>query len=237
MDVSRLSSLWIPVGSPGFSGAAKSERRRVLDARFGPDGWRWAHVVRGAVVAFEVAIHEYEASYHRFLRANPDLVAFLVEECGNVYDTGVDNVHDDRYDQPHTEMNHYQDIAVRRVVASLIDDVDWPGVTATDVRPAHLIDFGTGEVHRLPRAAGFRGQGLLQIRDPLSPGYCLSPAVVPVHDPLLVTTLPNVVEWYHHEGCAHLSVEAFWQMSKVIEVRYDRFVALGPGRMTPLADL
>jgi hypothetical protein len=45
------------------------------------------------------------------------------------------------------------------------------------------------------------------------------------------------VEWYHREGCGHLSVEAFWQMSKVIEVRYDRFLALGEGRERPLDGL
>ena len=81
------------------------------------------------------------------------------------------------------------------------------------------------------------GRYLLQIRDPESPGYCLNPAVVPVHDPTLVTTLPGRLDWYHAEGCAHLSVEAFWQMSKVIEVRYDRFLALGPDRVRPLDGL
>ena len=81
---------------------------------------------------------------------------------------------------------------------------------------------------------GFRGTRLLQIRDPLSPGYVLNPAVVPVHDPALITTLPSRDEWYHVEGCGHLSVEAFWQMSKVIEVRYDRWLALGDGRAAPL---
>ncbi|MEI8241377.1 MAG: hypothetical protein WCI22_18355, partial [Actinomycetota bacterium] len=81
------------------------------------------------------------------------------------------------------------------------------------------------------------GQGLLQIRDPLSPGYVLNPAVVPAHDPTLITTLPNRADWYHVEGCAHLSIEAFGQMSKVVEVRYDRFLALGPGRTEPLAGL
>ena len=65
----------------------------------------------------------------------------------------------------------------------------------------------------------------------------LNPAVVPIHDPALITTLPARTEWYHAEGCGHLSVEAFWQMSKVIEVRYDRFLALGDGRAAPLADL
>jgi len=235
LDASRLSGLWIPVGVPGFSGAAKAERRRILDERFGADGWRYAHVVRGRVVPVAEAIVEYEAAYHHLLRAHPELVTFLVEECGNVYDDNVTNVHDDSYEQAHTAMNHYQDISVRRVIASLIDDPEWPHVVDTDTELTDLVDLGTGETHRLPRARGFRGQGLLQIRDPLSPGYCLNPAVVPVHDPALVTTMPNDVSWFHLEGCAHLSVEAFWQTSKVVEVRYDRFLALAPDeRMRPL---
>jgi hypothetical protein len=65
----------------------------------------------------------------------------------------------------------------------------------------------------------------------------LNPAVVPVHDPALITTLPARTEWYHLEGCGHLSVEAFWQMSKVVEVRLDRFLELGDARAEPLADL
>jgi hypothetical protein len=34
----------------------------------------------------------------------------------------------------------------------------------------------------------------------------LGPAVVPVHDPDLITTLASRDEWYHHEGIGHLSV-------------------------------
>lgn len=229
-----LDELWIPVGVPGFSGAAKAERHRILDERFGADGWRFAHVVRGRIVPFADAIVEYEAAYHHFLRAHRELVRFLVTECGNVYDDNVTNVHDAAYEQPHTAMNHYQDISVRRVIASLIDDPEWPEVTDTGTELTDLADLDSGEVHRVPRARGFRGQGLLQIREPTSLGYCLNPAVVPVHDPALITTMPNHVSWYHAEGCAHLSVEAFWQMSKVVEVRYDRFLALGADRIRPL---
>ena len=100
-----------------------------------------------------------------------------------------------------------------------------------------MVDLGTGETRPRRGRAASAAATLLQIRDPLSPGYVLNPAVVPVHDPALITTLPGRDEWYHLEGCAHLSVEAFWQMSKVIEVRYDRFLALGEGRPQPLAGL
>jgi hypothetical protein len=232
-----LHEIWIPVGSPGFAGPQKARWRAVLDDRFDPDGWRLAHIVRGLIVPVGVAIQEYEASYRRYLLDRPALVRFLTTTCGNVYDWAVENVDDDTYDQPGTEMNHYQDISVRRVVAELVADDAWPDVVDTPAEIASLVDLGTGERHEVPRARGFRGDYLLQIRDPLSPGYVLNPAVVPVHDPALITTLPARTEWYHAEGCGHLSVEAFWQMSKVVEVRLDRFLELGDDRTEPLAGL
>jgi hypothetical protein len=233
-----LADVWVPVGLPGFSGDTKHRRQAVLDERFGVDGWRIGHFVRGRIVPPGEAIAEYEEAYRRFLRDRPALVRFLVTVCGNVYDDRVENVHEpDAYHQPGTIQNHYQDISVRRVISELVDDPGWPDVVETPAETTEMVDLGSGESHTVPRARGFRGRHLLQIRDPLSPGYVLNPAVVPVHDPALITTLPERTEWYHQEGCGHLSVEAFWQMSKVIEVRYDRFLALGEERALPLADL
>jgi hypothetical protein len=234
---SLLAETWIPVGLPGFAGDTKQRRRELLDGRFGADGWRYAWVVRGRLVGFAEAIAEYEAAYRVYLRDRPALVRFLVEECGNVYDDRPENVFEPDYDQPDTVQNHYQDISVRRVISELVDDPEWPWVTDTPAEEADLVDWGTGLVHRCPRARGFRGDGLLQVREPTSPGYVLNPAVVPVHDPALVAPLPARLEWYHREGCGHLSVEAFWQTAKVVEVRYDRFLALGDDRPEPLAAL
>ena len=233
----RLADIWIPVGLPGFSGAEKARWNALLSERFGADAWRISHVVRGKIVPRSVAILEYEEAYRRYLRERPALVHFLVEACGNVYDDNPSNVFDDDYEQPHTAMNHYQDISVRRVIAELVDDPAWPEVFATQVETVALLDFGTGERITAPRASGFRGDGLLQIRDPLSPGYMLNPAVVPAHDPALITTTPGRREWYHDEGCGHLSIEAFGQSSKVVEVRLDRFLSSGAARSAPLAGL
>ena len=230
----RLSQVWIAVGAPGFSGASKAQRAAVLDERYGADGWRWAHIVRGRAVSFAAAIAEYEEAYRRYLRDRPALVEWLVTNFGNVYDAEIDNVFDDDYHQPHTAMNHYQDISVRRVIAEMVDHPAWPQVTATPEGTADLTDPDTGETHRVPRASGFRGDGLLHIRDPRSAGFVLSPAVVPAHDPALLPAQPDRHEWYHEEGCGHLSIEAFWQGSKVIEVRYDRFLASGDRRDHPL---
>jgi hypothetical protein len=232
-----LEEIWIPVGSPGYAGPAKRRWIDLLDQRFASDGWRFAHVVRGEIVPVSVAILEYEMSYRRYLHDRPALVRFLASACGNVYDFDVGNVEEDDYHQRDSEMNHYQDISVRRVMAELVDDHGWPDVTETPAESVPMVDLGTGERHHVPRARGFRGDHLLQIRGPLSPGYVLNPAVVPAHDPTLITSLPNQVDWYHAEGCGHLSVEAFWQMSKVVEVRLDRFLELGDARMEPLAGL
>ncbi len=232
-----LGAVWVAIGVPGFAGAEKARRQQLLDERFGVGGWRYGHYVRGEILSPHLAILEYEESYRQFLRRNPPLVEFLVTECGNVYDWGVANVNDDAYEQPHTEMNHYQDISVRRVIAELVDDPAWPTVTETTAETVELRDMGTNEMHLVPRARGFRGNGLLQIRDSLSPGYLLNPAVVPAHDPALLVSAPGHVGWFLEEGCSHLSVEAFWQMSKVIEVRYDRFLALRASRTHPLEGL
>jgi hypothetical protein len=232
----NLAAVWIAVGLPGFAGRDKAARAARLDERFGSDGWRLAHIVRGRAVPATEAILEYEQAYRVFLTERRPLVAFLASACGNVYDDAVENVWSNDYDQPDTPSNHYQDIAVRRVIAELADDPGWPDVTPTEPGDVDLVDFGTGRTERVPRAYGFRGGGLLQIREPDSPGFMLSPAVVPVHDPSLITTLPDRREWYHAEGIGHLSVEAFWQMSKVIEVRYDRFLASGARRLHPLGE-
>lgn len=227
---------WIPVGSPGFSGDSKAKRRALLDARFGADGWRWGFVVRGKIVGFPEAIAEYEESYRRYLRDRPTLVAFLASECGNVYDWGPANVFDADYSQPGAHMNHFQDISVRRVIAELAADPAWPAVVDSGEGPAELVDLGTGQRLASRRARGFSGSGLLEIRGPESPGFMLSPAVVPAWDPALLVPTGRR-EWYHDEGCAHLSVEAFWQSSKVVLVRLDRFSALGPARARPLEGL
>lgn len=228
-----LADVWIPIGLPGFSGDSKSKRTETLNGRYGEGCWDMQHIVRGKIVPKSIAIIEYEEAYRQFLRSQPALVEFLVTVCGNVYDNAPENVFDDSYDQPHTAMNHYQDISVRQVISELAADDDWPTVTPTPEETVWLTDLSDGEKHHFPRANGFRGEHLLQIREPDSPGFPLNPAVVPCHDPDLINSLPNKSEWYHAEGCAHLSIEAFWQMSKVLVVRYDRFLESGAHRMNP----
>ena len=72
------------------------------------------------------------------------------------------NVLDDSYVQPHTAMNHYQDISVRRVIAELVDDPAWPEVVDSGSGDEELFDVTSGR--RIPsrRARGFSGDLMLQ---------------------------------------------------------------------------
>lgn len=232
-----LAGMLIPIGLPGYAGARKHVWQALLNERFGVDGWRIDHYVRGQIVPFNQAIAEYEQSYRVYLHNHPEIAEWVAAWCGNVYDDDRSNVYDDEYLQPHTRQNHYQDIAVRRVIAELVDDPDWPHIVETPVEECDLVDLNDGAIYHAPRARGMRGHYLLQIRTPESPGFFLSPAVVPVHDPKLITVHPLMTGWWLNEGCQHLSVESFWQMSKVIMVRYDRFLAAGAARRNPLAGL
>ena len=191
------------------------------------------NVVRGKVVGFAVAIAEYEEAYRRFLRDRPELVALLTTG-GNVYDDPP-NVFDDDYDQPHTAMNHYQDISVRRVIAELADDPEWPEVADGGGR-SRLIDLRTGADASAPRAKGFRGRGCCRSASRFA-RLRVEPGAGARARPAAHHHAAHPQDWYHVEGSAHLSVEAFWQMSKVIEVRYDRFLALAEFRDDPLSGL
>ena len=77
-------------GRPGSPGPTRRAGVDCSTSDSTSDGWRFGHVVRGAVVPVAVAIGEYEAGYRRYLRDRPALVQFLATACGNVYDFDVD---------------------------------------------------------------------------------------------------------------------------------------------------
>ena len=122
------------------------------------------------------------------------------------------------------------------MIAELVDDPAWPEVTATEPGDVELLDLGTGRRERVPRAARDARRGPAPdpraglARVPAESRRRARPRPGADHD-----TFRTGIEWYHLEGCGHLSVEAFWQMSKVVEVRYDRFLASGAHRADPLA--
>lgn len=114
---------------------------------------------------------------------------------------------------------------------------NWPDIVETESDELELMDLTTGQTFRVERAQGFRGNYLLQVRGPESLGFFLSPAVIPIHDPQLLAANSHVASWFSKEGCGHMSVESFWQFSKVIEVRYDKFIELKNRRENPFESL
>lgn len=222
----QTSTIWVPLGNPGYAGETKQDRKKMLDKYLGVDGWQMNHLVRGEPVPVEQAIREYEHSYRVYLKSHPDIVSFLIENFGNVYDFAPENVYDDSYIQPHTERNHYQDISIRRVIAELVLDPSWTNVQSTSTEVAQLTDLADGTCYELPRAVGFRGDYLLEVRGLQSAGYFLNPAVIPFYDPSLIVSNPQARSWYLEEGCRYWSIEAFWQYSKILTARYDRYASL-----------
>ena len=61
-----LGDVWIPVGVPGYAGDAKARWQATLDGRFGADGWRIAHIVRGEIVPRPESIVEVEEETAEF---------------------------------------------------------------------------------------------------------------------------------------------------------------------------
>jgi hypothetical protein len=232
-----ISDVWIPIGNPGYTGDRKSIRKDYFDRIFGEDCWRESYVVRGRIVSKSEALLEYEQSYRIYFYNHPHVVDFLVKYCGNVYDYQVENVYDSNYEQSGTNRNHYQDIIIRRIISELVRDPSWSDIIETESGEVELIDLTTGQTCHVERAQGFRGNFLLQVRGPESPGFFLSPAVIPIHDPTLLIPNSHVNSWFSKEGCGHMSVEAFWQFSKVIEVKYDKFLKLQNERKDPFGSL
>ena len=229
----KLSEIWIPIGNPGYTGDRKLTRKDYFDNILGEGCWRQSHVLRGRIVSKAEALREYEQGYRAFLCNHPHIVNFLVTYCGNVYDFEVENIYDSDYDQLRTSRNHYQDIVIRRIISEFVRDPNWPDIVETKSAEVELIDLTTGQMYRVERARGFRGNYLLQVRGPESPGFFLSPAVIPIHDPLLLSSNSHVASWFSKEGCGNMSIESFWQSSKVIEVRYDKFLELKNRRENP----
>lgn len=218
--------VWIFVGVLGYSGLVKAQCQDLFDVCFGVDGWWYVYVVRGEVVLFVVAIVEYEEVYCWFFWVCFVLVVFLVVECGNVYDYEVVNVFDDDYVQFGLIVNYYQDVVVCRVVVEFVDDLVWFDVMDIGTVEVDFVDVGMGETYRVLRVCGFRGGLLLQICEFMLFGYCFNLVVVFVHDFVFIIIMLGDHSWFYDEGCVYLLIEVFWQMLKVVEVCYDRFLVL-----------
>ena len=232
-----LAETWIPVGTPGFAGDGEAPLARAA---------RWALRERtgGGIATSSAAgscrsreaILEYEASYRQYLRDRPALVRFSSSVR-------------QRLRRPGRERPRRRVRPAAHGAEPLPGHRRPPGDRGAGRRPRVAVGprhaAGRGRPGRRrdgtdpPRAARPRVPGRAPAARSGSPTRRATrsarrssrPTTPPARDG------PGGRRVVPREGCGHLSVEAFWQSSKVIEVRYDRFLALGERRASPLAGL
>ena len=233
-----IAETWIPVGAPGFAGPAKARWRR--GARQALRERRLAHRL------CHPGTHRAVQRGHRGVRGVVSRLPARPARPRPVPGRAVRQ----RLRRPDRERPR------RRVRAAAHGAEPLPGHrrAARDRgagrRSGLALGHGHGARRRRPRRSRHRASpgasrgraGSVAARSSRSASRA-RPATRSARRSCRPTTrpcsrrVPGRTEWYHAEGCGHLSVEAFWQSSKVIEVRYDRFLAQVDARTGPLAGL
>ena len=140
--------VWIPVGLPGFSGDTSSGGRPCSTSGSAPTaGGSGTSSAAGSCRRPSRSSSTRRRTGGSSATARPSSGSSS-RSAATSTTTGVENVDEpDDYDQPDTVPNHYQDISVRRVIAELVDDPDWPDVVETRRRDGR---------HGRPRAPASR---------------------------------------------------------------------------------
>jgi len=108
------------VERPSYLGKKRDAFVQEMNAKYGNDNWRFAWKVGKNYLPFEHAIFLYEGAY--FVEMYNDIsfwrdILLLYREC---YDNNESNINSGLdYSIQETSSNHYQDIAVRRVMLAL----------------------------------------------------------------------------------------------------------------------
>lgn len=111
---------WITIDRPGYFGSRRNKILRKLDSKYGKGNHRVAWDIGCTIVEKEHALMLYEDAYYEFFKNNPKLLAKLIESARNVYDNSKTNLKSGLdYGKQENHSNHYQDIAIRRVLTRL----------------------------------------------------------------------------------------------------------------------
>ena len=184
---------------PGFLGFTKKETHQKWDDKFGEGNWELAWIWGSKVIDQRTAVGIYEYAYHKYLDSVQGALEWLVENYSEVYDTHIGNID---------------------------DGVDY---FAQDDRCTHLHDISVRRYVKTRYALDFKGDRLLQIRQPHTEGYYLGPGFVPFHKPEYIVPANKVInyglndKWEETVGNREPwwqkgSIEDFYQQNKVLLV-------------------
>lgn len=111
---------WKTQARPGYFGTRRNKILKRYEKEYGTGNFRLCWRVNGSFRPFDAAIMLYEDAYFEFLRDNEKLFQRLITTGADVYDNALSNVKSGfNYFKQENHSNHYQDIAIRRVVVRL----------------------------------------------------------------------------------------------------------------------
>ncbi len=111
------TSEFIKLGRPGAVGSRKKEILNNYNKLYGEGNWRMIHYVNNQPVDLPGVLALYEDAYFEYFKVHSEELKFIAENYENCYDNNVSNVNSG-FDYTIQEYggNHYQDIAIRRVL-------------------------------------------------------------------------------------------------------------------------
>ncbi|MBI4918995.1 hypothetical protein HY837_03630 [archaeon] len=112
-----MTNEFVKVGRPGAIGSRKNEVITNYNKLYGENNWRLIHHINNFPVELPGVLALYEDAYFEYFKVNPEELDFIAENYENCYDNNVSNVNSG-FDYTIQEYggNHYQDIAIRRVL-------------------------------------------------------------------------------------------------------------------------
>jgi len=113
----EAKSEWITIERPGYFGSRRNKILKKYDKQYGNSNYRIYWIINGNVASLQAALMLYEDAYYQFLKKNKTILRQLIESASDVYDNSKTNLGSGLdYSAQENHSNHYQDIAVRRVV-------------------------------------------------------------------------------------------------------------------------
>ncbi len=182
---------------PGYLGKQKDNFIDGLDARYGPENWRWAWMLaNGEILDYiRMVYEEFASSYAAHFRIYPETQTWLVNNYDYTYDK--DLVSREMAFDPHALYNK-------------------PGI----VNQIHHVGINLG-IEKI-NGVKYMGEKPLQVREGKPgtlqsywpEGYFLSPSRIAAIRPDLIPDINIPKGWDYQTG----SIEDWYQKSKVIQV-------------------
>ena len=176
---------------PGYFGKKRNEIHKKFDEIYSSGNWRLAWELGSLFLSKSEALQVYEDAYFVHLLNKRDTLSWLIATASEVYDNAISNVESGfDYEKQERESNHYQDIAIRRVLRRL----------GTWFEGDHLLEV--------------RGNGEGKTLSPLFIPFHI-PFAVKNRE---ISDFSGKGKWWRNRGVPD-NLETWYQESKVLQVR------------------